>query len=1082
MKKITIRYLFILLLPATLASSASPKAQLQLKSSGVSEQDLLGAKTALFASPLNRALAQSTLSQSKTLNVMAIRVEFQEDSKSTTTGNGKFDLNRSSELAIDPTPHNRRYFESQLQALSNYFKSVSNDKLIITGFDSQWGDIYPVDSDRAYQLPHDISYYGPDEDPALKDKRLAELFRDAFSAADAANEIEFSRYQCFIIFHAGVGADFIIDYDETPNDVSSAFLNLSDLRENIDDGSITADGLQVHDSGGAFFIKEGIILPEMQSQIGVEIGLLGTAAILFGAQIGLPNLFDTETGRAGIGVWGLMDQGSGNYQGLIPAQPCAWSKVFLGWEQPVLLMTSQTRVSVAAALADASPKILKIPINADEYFLIENRQRYVKKNREIAIAYDENGAKAELEADGTIVHRAEDTLGVLVSIDEYDFGLPWGIKADDSGTRLTQPGILIWHIDEKVIREKYAENKVNADPEHRGVALMEAHGAKDLGQNYGFLHPASGSENGIIQNAFWDDNQSHKIVNDSEEVAFTPTTRPSSRANSGANSRIYITNFSASNAVMTFDFLNDWYLEGFPQTVSRLHPIIENSLVWGDIDGDDTTEIFAATANGRLYAWHADGRPLLNSRSTELVPTYNDKIDTVTLALFGTTTDSIISPPALVDLDRDKTLEIVLAAKNGQVYAWHARDADNDFSADPVANYPLAVGVDITAGPLILNDQIIIGAGNGALFSIQNGAIQWQMPLKSGTISGLARYGETASNQFVAITAGGSVALLTGKSINWTSNRNDLGEARFVVVGDLNRSGTDDIFVCFSSGKILAFSQQGTSVFGFTPISLPVGFSAPALGDIDGDGYGEIVFVSGDKIHAFHHNGRLVDNFPVDLAWGSGAPDCQYASPVMGDIDGDQDIELLIGASESQVIAYHHTGNPVSGFPLSTSAGVRSSVGLLNLGDETDLCIVALSDDGYLYVWDMPEQFDSKHVPWAGYLNGARRSARLGNYIPIQTSAGELMPQKSVYNYPNPTEGNSTTIRYHLNAAARINIKIYDLAGELVDEFEGPGMAQLPNEITWQLDTIQSGVYFARVEAEGASGTSVAIIKIAVVK
>jgi hypothetical protein len=92
------------------------------------------------------------------------------------------------------------------------------------------------------------------------------------------------------------------------------------------------------------------------------------------------------------------------------------------------------------------------------------------------------------------------------------------------------------------------------------------------------------------------------------------------------------------------------------------------------------------------------------------------------------------------------------------------------------------------------------------------------------------------------------------------------------------------------------------------------------------------------------------------------------------------------------------------------------------------------------------------------------------------------MPVKSVYNYPNPTEGTSTTIRYTLNAPASVKIKIYDIAGDYVDELTGSGFAPAANEVQWSLADVQSGVYLARVEAVGEDQTEVAIIKIAVIK
>ena len=95
---------------------------------------------------------------------------------------------------------------------------------------------------------------------------------------------------------------------------------------------------------------------------------------------------------------------------------------------------------------------------------------------------------------------------------------------------------------------------------------------------------------------------------------------------------------------------------------------------------------------------------------------------------------------------------------------------------------------------------------------------------------------------------------------------------------------------------------------------------------------------------------------------------------------------------------------------------------------------------------------------------------------------GKLMPAQSVYNYPNPAREGSTRIRYRLNGAAKVKISIFDTAGDLVTEFEGPGLAQADNEVEWQLNGVQSGVYLAKVEAQGDTEKVMKIIKIAVVK
>ena len=75
-------------------------------------------------------------------------------------------------------------------------------------------------------------------------------------------------------------------------------------------------------------ISYGIILPETQNHLHYDIsldmfsdasfpcdyqyGLTGTFALMMGFAIGLPPLWNIETGESGVGIFGLMDQGSNN--------------------------------------------------------------------------------------------------------------------------------------------------------------------------------------------------------------------------------------------------------------------------------------------------------------------------------------------------------------------------------------------------------------------------------------------------------------------------------------------------------------------------------------------------------------------------------------------------------------------------------------------------------------------------------------------------------------------------------------------------------------------------------------------------
>ncbi|MEJ2628484.1 MAG: hypothetical protein P8078_08005 [bacterium] len=380
-------------------------------------------------------------SKNDTITILAFMVEFIQHDDSLTTGDGTFMLTVEDPV-VDPPPHNQTYFKNQLTALSSYYKSVSAGKLVLTG------TVFP----EILKLNNTMGYYNSEESENGIDKGLVELFRDAIQAADVAGAL-FSHYDSYIIFHAGVGNDFAFDYDPTPHDISSAFLDLDKLRRYLAQGDPNFQGIEVENS--SFPVQEGIILPETQNQEDgqyfYEIGLLGTMSIMYGFQLGLPALWNTETGRSGIGMWGLMDQGSGNYMGLIPAEPCAFSKVLLGWETPIII-TQQNNVKIACSRSVESHKIYKVPINDHEYFLIENRQ-YDTNGDSVTTGRTSSGAQVIFRGDGTINMEKN---GVITSVEEYDYGLPGS-------------GILIWHIDEKVIRSTIEDNRINADKNQRGV-------------------------------------------------------------------------------------------------------------------------------------------------------------------------------------------------------------------------------------------------------------------------------------------------------------------------------------------------------------------------------------------------------------------------------------------------------------------------------------------------------------------------------------------------------------------------------------------------------------------------------------
>ena len=999
------------------------------------------------------------------VRVLAIRVEFVADTSDQSTGTGKFLLQPDANLVIDPPPHNRTYFAAQMAALKNYYESVSRGNLLLAP------EVMPTGENEAYQLSQPMAYYAPGRDDPLSDQRLAELFRDSFQKADQQDGIDFSSYDSFVIFHAGIGEDFNEDIDDTPNDVPSAFLTLDDLRQALADGDPNFQGIPVQN--GSFYIEDGLLLPEMQSRevsgSGLfEFGLLGTSTLLFGNQLGLPSLFNTANGAAGIGYFGLMDQGSNNYQGLMPAQPCAWSKVFLGWEEPIVV-TQGENVEVAAALHNNPNKIYKIPITETEYFLVENRQRDVNSDR-VAIGRDVNGKRVEFKENSFL---AEPGLSVITQIDEYDFGLPYVLQT--STQAFPGVGILIWHIDEAVIQKGYAGNTVNVDINHRGVDLEEADGAQDIGRFYGFLSAGAGSELGVPEDAWWKDNPIiTEFLRPDEPVAFGPATQPSTASNAGLNSGITITNFSDIKNVMTFSVRNNFAVANFPQyaggSVDFQAPML------GDLTGDGRAEFVAASSNGDIYSWRFDGSKVIANQDSATITQPNGKNRRVPAALFAQAQQRLNTPPVLVDLNSDARAEVVTAGDDGKVKAWCAVDEDGNGRADLIWTIDLNSAVHANLAAASDGNTLYCGTVDGRVLALAaDGTINWATNL-GAPITGISL---SANNEVIAASETGIHRLSRDGSLQGESLERDTITGA-CAVADLQNDGTFETIYLTQSGQLHVLDQELAAVSGF-PVALEFEtVNGLAVGDIDNDGRKEIVVASGNQIYAFDDNGVLTQFFPNLIATSVNSQARFELSPILADVDGDRIQDILITGVDGNAYAYRFDGTLVAGFPLAMTGPGRGSLAVADFDEDGKLELAGISGEGFLYVWRLPES--GNEAAWPMSLYDATHSSRTLRREEPKVVAGDLMPANLVYNYPNPTQGNSTRIRYRLNETATVTITVIDAAGDLVAELQGPGVSQADNEVEWRLDGIESGVYLARVQAAGESSTAVKIIKIAVMK
>ena len=184
---------------------------------------------------------------------------------------------------------------------------------------------------------------------------------------------------------------------------------------------------------------------------------------------------------------------------------------------------------------------------------------------------------------------------------------------------------------------------------------------------------------------------------------------------------------------------------------------------------------------------------------------------------------------------------------------------------------------------------------------------------------------------------------------------------------DLDDDGVDELIVATSGGFVHAFEADGSEITGW-PVQLQarkghrdnlpndhqtacsyrpaddrgdcgtsghidydvphtIIMGSPAVANLEGDegGAAEVVVSSVDGfVYAFRANGDLVNGFPVstDPALSAHTDEDNtldegiLAAVAVYDLDGDDDLEIVAGANDQHVYVWHHTGDPMAGWPV----------------------------------------------------------------------------------------------------------------------------------------------------------------------
>jgi M6 family metalloprotease-like protein len=1022
--------------------------------------------------PVKRSHAISTPSAASsqmlpaigTLDVIAVMVEFQPDSSELTSGTGIFGnngmqglpyLSRQEDTRVDPLPHDQSYFESHLEFARNYFQRSSDTQLNID---------YRV-LPEVYQLDKQMQEYSPIGEEFTTEK-LALFLQDVWSEVEAQGGFDATGLDpettAFVVFHAGVGRDIELtgtSLDITPYDIPSIY-----MREQNLENWLGADFEGFPINGGSFRVKNSMIIPRTESRRGEDItenevvfplSINGLLCASIGSHLGLPDLFNTETGDPAIGRFGLMD-GAGffSYNGLFPPEPSAWEKVFLGWENPFNITGMEGEIPVPYRFLNEDRNIVRYDLSSTEYYLIENRHRDPENDGVIITTRKPDGIEVQqtftnYDTEFVFQESEFDTVleaGTIIDVDNFDWSLPGGLDVGEDeeentdDDRILNGGILIWHIDEALINQQLMNERVNADPQRRGVDLEEGDGAQDIGLDAGLLDnsPSFG-----FPFDFWWSGNDYKVITQTGSIdlnpenRFGPDTYPNNNSNSGARSFFEFYDFS----------------DNLPQASFHVR----------NLDSEDFgyTEVVDYQTGADVFFTPSDS--------------YWDYYP-MSLAVKETDTDTLLVIPSFDQLFvLDHLNPQVSIAGNPFAFA----SMQQPFLGDLIVTAPNPS----TSGQMEVTGMDYNGVtqwtttvdANDAFLSSQNGSqVTPDFTSVSISVSDGSVINDRPGSEFRSEVVNNSYVSIQGNAVNIIGEDipQYISGATERLYGGTIRTNQDNRYYLFEDGAFSLINPEQQDPF--TLIFEEEKAEWPAITD---DLQIFRINKRENTLEGYNANGALLANTPIS------APDSIHfiGTPLLADITGDnvQDI-IVVGQDDYSVniFAYEMTGQLIQGFPLYVGGAIGRNIQPIHPAFYGDM-LYAVSHNGDIKAWQF---LDFTSAQWPSRY-GKNPYNKVSGDIEIETDDTgdfDVLNPEETYNWPNPAD-DVTNIRFELAApGGTVELTVIDYSGRIIFEQTVTSQGGNPEEIQITTSSWGSGAYFARLKATVDGRSESKLIKIGV--
>jgi hypothetical protein len=886
-----------------------------------------------------------------------------------------------------------------------------------------------------------------------------------------------------------------------------------------------------------------MVTSETASQDGLNWGVNGIIINQIGRAIGMPNTYDVVKGISRLGYYDVMDFAGYNAgNGFFPVLPSAWLRTYMGWASVTEVRPDadgKVKINLTAAGQKSGSEIIKVPLTSNEYLLIENRQRSSNDDGMVTVrlgSASDDSLYSEITLPIDSLHTVfldsicsgtdnkcklnkKKAKGIILSLSSFDAGLP-------------ASGIVVWKVNDWYLKEALPFGVVNfwgGDTlrDHQfGLAIVEADGILSIGKtfqnslgqdtyDYGSgtdLLPHVRVGKNSPKDTVWSIDATGYGNTASTQGGYTGVKVTAAKASGARTEKTSndfmgdsVVNFAALSIPVTITW-DDNQIDNseFPRSVGK--NAIPRNAVFVDYPsgmtvGSGEKMIVFGGEDGTLQVLSARGDTLLASDTTIL----RDVVSSIK--------DSSVAVP-LYRLGRPQGKLLGLASFGSSVFSVHEKSglvktellSDLDqvrFNSEKLALKGLRVGPMVTsAGVWVADSQFLYQV------SLNKFPSRDSIPLPDNfLIQDMAVCGGSEGTENIALVgANAKIALYNGttKSISsltinakTAANLQSTQNQSFrVACADFDRDNNAEMFILGSRGYsvIIRANESATVVsaprqykrggaFVSNDSSYSYDENSPvAIGDINGDGYPDAVFVGYNLLYAVDRSGVVLSGFPVTITRGT--PEYGFLSdPLIVDVTGDETPEILIGTNGGLLMAFTSTGKQVTtGFPLSAGSFEYSdsispmSIFVSNTIDSLIGPEVYAFHRDAVFGYRLPKASSNAALAARAWALPGSGNART-NYFDASllgdpTETAETASIGEFFLYPNPIRGGKVNARFTLGMSAKSAVlEFFDITGLCVYSKKLGSLNKGSNQIdVMDVSPLGSDVYSVRLKVNFTSG------------